>query len=258
MILITGMSADKDIQGMIDAWLPRTAHIITTQSGHPRAIPPDELADQIRKLTDVPVTAEQTAAKSLQAALEIVRDDQLIIATGSVFRSCQRAGRLDGTEKIGAKYLMEENNWDPFNEDEFAEAMHRRTEELYSVQDLLPNDHGLINGPVLAMRDMVIYPHMVSPLFVGRDPTLWAIEKAQSNNQTLIALTQRDPSIDNPGPDDFFPIGVEMAVGRSAQHARWFLLGIGASPSPGGVDRIHPNRTFPSGKCTTCLRKCTC
>jgi len=109
---------------------------------------------------------------------------------------------------------MEENNWDPFNEDEFAEAMNRRTEELYSVQDLLPNDQGLINGPVLAMRDMVIFPHMVSPLFVGREPTLWAIEKAQSENQTLIALTQRDPSNDTPGPDDFFPIGVEMAVGR--------------------------------------------
>ena len=85
MILITGMSADKDIQGMLEAWLPRTAHIITTTSGHPRAIPPEELADQIRKLTDVPVTAEQTAARSLQSALEIVRDDQLIIATGSVF-----------------------------------------------------------------------------------------------------------------------------------------------------------------------------
>jgi ATP-dependent Lon protease len=109
---------------------------------------------------------------------------------------------------------MEENNWDPFNEDEFAEAMNRRTEELYSVQDLLPNDQGLINGPVLAMRDMVIFPHMVSPLFVGREPTLWAIEKTQSENRTLIALTQRDPSNDTPGPDDFFPIGVEMAVGR--------------------------------------------
>jgi ATP-dependent Lon protease len=109
---------------------------------------------------------------------------------------------------------MDENNWDPFNEDDFAEAMHRRTEELYSVQDLLPNDQGLINGPVLAMRDMVIYPHMVSPIFVGREATLWAIEKAQSKNRTLIALTQRDPSNDNPGPDDFFPIGVEMAVGR--------------------------------------------
>jgi dihydrofolate synthase/folylpolyglutamate synthase len=85
MILITGMSADKDIQGMLDAWLPRTVHIIATQSGHPRAIPPEELAELIRKMTDVPVTAQQTAAEALKSALEIVRDDQLIIATGSVF-----------------------------------------------------------------------------------------------------------------------------------------------------------------------------
>ena len=109
---------------------------------------------------------------------------------------------------------MEENNWDPFNEDEFAEAMQRRTEELYSVVDLMPNEQGLIDGSVLAMRDVVIYPHMVSPLFVGREQTLLAIEEAQSKNQTVIALTQRDATNDNPGPDDFFPIGVEMAVGR--------------------------------------------
>jgi len=109
---------------------------------------------------------------------------------------------------------MDENNWDPFDEDNFAEAMQRRTEELYSVKDLLPNEDGLIEGPVLPMRDVVIYPHMVSPLFVGRESTLWAIENAQSENQTVIALTQRDPANDNPGPDDFFPIGVEMAVGR--------------------------------------------
>jgi dihydrofolate synthase/folylpolyglutamate synthase len=85
MILITGMSADKDVQGMIDAWLPRTAHIITTQSGHPRAIPPEELREAIRAYTDIPTTAKPNATAALNAALEIVNKDQLIIATGSVF-----------------------------------------------------------------------------------------------------------------------------------------------------------------------------
>jgi dihydrofolate synthase/folylpolyglutamate synthase len=85
MILITGMSADKDIQGMLDAWLSRTVHIITTQSGHPRAIQPHDLAEMIRKFTDVPVTSQQTAAEAVDAALEMIAEDQLIIATGSVF-----------------------------------------------------------------------------------------------------------------------------------------------------------------------------
>jgi dihydrofolate synthase/folylpolyglutamate synthase len=85
MILITGMSADKDIQGMISAWLPRTVHIIATQSGHPRAIPPGELVEAICSFTDVSVTAEPDATAALEAALEMVNKDQLIIATGSVF-----------------------------------------------------------------------------------------------------------------------------------------------------------------------------
>jgi ATP-dependent Lon protease len=99
-------------------------------------------------------------------------------------------------------------------EDEFGEALHRRTEELYNVPDSLPDKEGLIECPVLPLRDLVVYPHMVSPLFVGREASLLAIEEAQENDQTVIALTQRDSDVDDPGPDDFYTIGVEMAVGR--------------------------------------------
>ncbi len=41
-----------------------------------------------------------------------------------------------------------------------------------------------------------------------------AIEDAQLNDQTVIALTRRDPDVEDPGPQDFLPIGVETAVGR--------------------------------------------
>jgi ATP-dependent Lon protease len=99
-------------------------------------------------------------------------------------------------------------------EEEFGDALHRRTEELYNIPDSIPGEAGLIECPVLALRDLVVYPHMVSPLFVGREASLLAIEEAQINDQTVIALTQRDSEQDNPGPADFYPIGVEMAVGR--------------------------------------------
>ena len=92
--------------------------------------------------------------------------------------------------------------------------MQQRTEELYQIKDLIPDENGLVEGPVLPLRDIVIYPRMISPLFVGREQTLWAIEEAHASNQTVIAFVQRDPSVESPGPDDFFPIGVEMAVGR--------------------------------------------
>ncbi len=100
------------------------------------------------------------------------------------------------------------------DEDDFGEAVHRRTEELYKVPDANIDTEGLIECPVLPLRDLVIYPHMVAPVFVGREASLLAIEEAQMDNHTMIALSQRDSSIDNPRVTDFLTIGVEVAVGR--------------------------------------------
>ncbi len=99
-------------------------------------------------------------------------------------------------------------------EDDFGEALHRRTEELYGVPDVLADIEGFIECPVLPLRDMVVYPRMISPIFVGREGSLLAIEEAQLSEHTLVALVQRDPDEDDPDQDSFFPIGVEMAVGR--------------------------------------------
>ncbi|MCQ3937631.1 MAG: endopeptidase La [Chloroflexi bacterium] len=77
-----------------------------------------------------------------------------------------------------------------------------------------PKADGLIEAVVLPLRDMVIFPRMVSPIFIGREASLLALEEAQVKEQTVIGLTQRDPDVDDPGVEDFLPIGVEMAVGR--------------------------------------------
>jgi ATP-dependent Lon protease len=100
------------------------------------------------------------------------------------------------------------------DEDEFGETLHRRTEELYSVRDALSDENGIIECPAIPLRDLVIFPRMVSPIFVGRERSLLAIEDTQLEDQTMIALLQRDPDQDDPGPGDFYPIGVEIAVGR--------------------------------------------
>jgi len=110
---------------------------------------------------------------------------------------------------------MSSDDWFFRDEDDgFGEALHRRTEELYSVPDALPNEEGLIECPVLPLRDLVVFPHMVSPIFVGRVGSLMAVEEAHLQDQTVIALVQRDPEEENPSPSDFLPIGIEMAVGR--------------------------------------------
>jgi len=109
---------------------------------------------------------------------------------------------------------MSNRDWFFKEEDEFGETLHRRTEELYSVQDALSDEDGYIECPAIPLRDLVIFPRMVSPIFVGREASLLAIEDTQLEDQTMIALLQNDPDQDDPGPGDFYPIGVEIAVGR--------------------------------------------
>jgi ATP-dependent Lon protease len=105
-------------------------------------------------------------------------------------------------------------DWNDEEEESFNLALTQRTEELYRVPTMEPDAEGLIEALVLPLRDLVIFPRMVSPIFVGQESSLLAVQEAQLKDQTVLGLIQRDPEIDDPGPDDFLPVGVEMAVGR--------------------------------------------
>ena len=99
-------------------------------------------------------------------------------------------------------------------EDNFELTLSQRTEELYRIPNRELDEDGMIQAAVLPLRDLIIFPRMVSPIFVGREASLLAVEEAQRKGLTVIGLTQTDPDQDQPGVDDFIPIGVEMAVGR--------------------------------------------
>ncbi|MBI5842527.1 MAG: endopeptidase La [Chloroflexi bacterium] len=108
---------------------------------------------------------------------------------------------------------MNQNDWNE-EEDNFDLTLSQRTEELYRIPNREPGPDGLIEAAVLPLRDLVIFPRMVSPIFVGRESSLLAVQEAQRKDLTVIGLTQKDPELDNPGVSDFLPVGVEMAVGR--------------------------------------------
>ncbi|MFN2362278.1 MAG: endopeptidase La [Marinobacter sp.] len=66
--------------------------------------------------------------------------------------------------------------------------------------------------PLLPLRDVVVFPHMVVPLFVGREKSIQALEAAMEGNKEILLVAQRDASTDEPGPDDVFAMGTVATV----------------------------------------------
>ncbi|MCK5189538.1 MAG: endopeptidase La, partial [Methylococcales bacterium] len=61
--------------------------------------------------------------------------------------------------------------------------------------------------PVLPLRDVVVYPHMVIPLFVGREKSIDAIEAAMNDDKQLLLVAQKGADVDDPGFDDLYQAG---------------------------------------------------
>lgn len=69
-----------------------------------------------------------------------------------------------------------------------------------------------IEIPVLALRDVVVYPHMVIPLFVGREKSIRCLEAAMENDKQIFLVAQKDASVDEPEADDIFQIGTLATI----------------------------------------------
>lgn len=68
--------------------------------------------------------------------------------------------------------------------------------------------------PVLAVRDMVIFPYMIIPLFVGRDISVKAVEYSLNTNRLILLLTQKDFNVELPEPSDLYDIGTVCMIMR--------------------------------------------
>jgi ATP-dependent Lon protease len=68
--------------------------------------------------------------------------------------------------------------------------------------------------PLLAVRDVVVFPNMVLPLFVGRETSVLAIEAALAEDRLLFLATQRDQAVENPEPEDIYGLGTVSLILR--------------------------------------------
>ncbi len=79
----------------------------------------------------------------------------------------------------------------------------------------MPDIKQSLNMPVLPLRDVVVYPHMVIPLFVGRPKSIKALDVSMNGGKQVFLVAQKEPSIDEPEINDFYQVGTISTVLRA-------------------------------------------
>jgi len=69
------------------------------------------------------------------------------------------------------------------------------------------HEHETIDLPVLPLRDVVVFPHMVIPLFVGREKSIRALDLAMEGDKRILLVAQKSAEVDDPGANDLYAVG---------------------------------------------------
>jgi ATP-dependent Lon protease len=82
------------------------------------------------------------------------------------------------------------------------------TEDPVNVKPTVP----AVVVPVLPLRDVVVYPHMVIPLFVGREKSILALDLAMRDDKRIVLIAQKQADVDDPKPDDLYRVGTIATI----------------------------------------------
>jgi len=82
-------------------------------------------------------------------------------------------------------------------------------EDVIAEVEVIDDTSGI---PVLPLRDVVVYPHMVIPLFVGRDKSIVALDKAMAVGKRILLVAQKTPDLDDPQPSDLYEVGTLATI----------------------------------------------
>jgi ATP-dependent Lon protease len=111
---------------------------------------------------------------------------------------------------------MKQTNPALFAPDEFNASLYQRTDELYQIENARVDQFGCFIRPAISLNDVVVLPHMVTPIFIQTGKNLEAILAAQKENQTVITLISSKDQEEPQEPQEnieFDDLGLEVAVG---------------------------------------------
>src|SRR6478736_5121122 len=84
-----------------------------------------------------------------------------------------------------------------------AQEQEKMTQEEVAIPDVLP---------LLPIRDRAYFPHMIFPLFVGRDKSVRALEEARAQDRYILLVAQKDVAVDDPQPEDLYEMGTVVEI----------------------------------------------
>ena len=86
--------------------------------------------------------------------------------------------------------------------------------------------------PMMPIRDVVIFPYMMTPFVVGRDSSVRALEEALASDKKIFLATQHDASVDEPRPDEIYNVGTVANIVQSLKLPEGSCGESRISPSP--------------------------
>jgi ATP-dependent Lon protease len=95
------------------------------------------------------------------------------------------------------------------------DAMPGLEGNLFPQRSETADEDGLIELAFLPLRDIVLFPQMVMPLFIGRERSLAAVKAAIANDENMVVAAQRDTTITEPGVNDLYELGTEITIGKA-------------------------------------------
>ncbi len=109
--------------------------------------------------------------------------------------------------------MNQDDDYDIHDHPELIDVLTDFEAEIF--EDDLDSDEEFIEGPFMPLRDMVIFPQMLTPLFVGREKSLEAVQTAVDNDERLIVAAQKDIEITNPLAKDIYTTATEVSISRT-------------------------------------------
>lgn len=108
---------------------------------------------------------------------------------------------------------MVKANRDLYGQDEINASLYQRTDELYKIDNARIDSKGNFIRPAVVLKDVLVLPHMVTPIFIKKEQNLKAIKAAQKENQTVILLIPFEGISEEDENKQFEDMGLEVAVG---------------------------------------------